>query len=145
MPNEFIGRFSTITQLTGHTKESLKGILIQSKASALLLEKEKMSKVGIKVEWDEEYIDTIVTKALKLKTGARSLKSTVEYSIKEARWEALLNSNEWRKIILTKECVDDNLNCIIENKKGKRFILKNVLDSRKEKEAVLVKVKMQRR
>lgn len=145
MPNEFIGRFSTITQLTGHTKESLKGILIQSKASALLLEKEKMSKVGIKVEWDEEYIDTIVTKALKLKTGARSLKSTVEYSIKEARWEALLNSNEWRKIILTKECVDDNLNCIIENKKGKRFILKNVLDSRKEKEAVPVKVKMQRR
>lgn len=145
MPNEFIGRFSTITQLTGHTKESLKGILTQSKASALLLEKEKMSKVGIKVEWDEEYIDTIVTKALKLKTGARSLKSTVEYSIKEARWEALLNSNEWRKIILTKECVDDNLNCIIENKKGKRFILKNVLDSRKEKEAVPVKVKMQRR
>lgn len=145
MPNEFIGRFSTITQLTGHTKESLKGILTQSKASALLLEKEKMSKVGIKVEWDEEYIDTIVTKALKLKTGARSLKSTVEYSIKEARWEALLNSNEWRKIILTKECVDDNLNCIIENKKGKRFILKNVLDSRKEKEDVPVKVKMQRR
>lgn len=145
MPNEFIGRFSTITQLTGHTKESLKGILTQSKASVLLLEKEKMSKVGIKVEWDEEYIDTIVTKALKLKTGARSLKSTVEYSIKEARWEALLNSNEWRKIILTKECVDDNLNCIIENKKGKRFILKNVLDSRKEKEAVPVKVKMQRR
>lgn len=136
MPSELIGRFSTITQLTGHTKDSLSEILINSKLSALLLEKEKLSKIGIELIWEEGYIDSIVEHAMKLKTGARSLKATVEKSVKNARWEVLLNEGDYSKIILTKDTVKDNNDCYLITTNGDKINLKDI----KNKE-VIEKVK----
>lgn len=141
MPAEFMGRFTTITQLSGHTIESLKKILLESKLSALLAEKIKLAKVGIDVEWNEEYLDAVAKKALKLKTGARSLKSTVEYSIKEARWEVISNQDIWKKILLNKDCVEDNTKCIIETVNGEKFLLKDILVAKEKTSIVPVKIK----
>lgn len=141
MPAEFMGRFTTITQLSGHTIESLKKILIESKTSALLAEKNKLAKIGIDVEWNDEYLDAVAKRALKLKTGARSLKSIVEYSIKEARWESIFNQDIWKKIILNKDCVEDNSKCIIETVNGEKFLLKDILDAKEKTSIVPVKIK----
>lgn len=136
MPIELIGRFTTITQLTGHTKESLKQILVDSKLSALLLEKEKLNKIGVELLWEDEYIDAVVERAMKLKTGARSLKSTVEKSVKNARWEVLENEGDYSKIILTQDSVLDNKECYLVTVNGDKVKLKDL-----NKEVILQKIK----
>ena len=140
MPIELIGRFSTITQLTGHTKESLKQILVESKLSALLLEKEKLNKIGVDLIWTDDYIDAVALQAMKLKTGARSLKSIVEKSIKNARWEALENEGAYLKIVLNEECVKDNKECFLITINGNKVKLKDVLNS-KEETKIIPKIK----
>lgn len=139
MPIELMGRFSVITQLTGHTVESLKQILTKSSESALLKEKEKLKKINIELRWTEGYLDSVANQSIKLKTGARSLKSTVEKSIKEARWEVLNNLDLYRGIILTEKSVTDNLNCSLIDLNGNIHNLKDIIDSKDKTELVLVK------
>jgi len=63
MPSELMGRFATITQLSGHTKESLRKILTESIMSPLIQEQAKLIKLNINLTWDEEYIDEVCSEA----------------------------------------------------------------------------------
>ena len=130
MPAELIGRFSVISQLSGHTIDSLKKILTESSSSALLSEKKKLKLVDVELLWNQEFLDEAARKAIKLKTGARSLKSIVENSIKEARWEVLCNLDTYKKIILTDKSVNDNLDVILVDKKNKKHNLKDIVDAK---------------
>lgn len=132
MPVEIMGRFTTITQLTGHTKSSLRKILTESNISALLEEEKKLSKIGIALFWNDEYLNKVAEEALKLKTGARSLKTIVEKSIKEARWEVLENIDLYQAIFLTEESVSDNLSCQLIDNDDKFLNLRDILEQRKE-------------
>lgn len=107
MTDEIMGRITTIAQLSGHTKESLKSILTNSELSFLVNTKRKLEKIGICLAWTEEYLDAVAEKALKLKMGARSLKSIVEETILEARWEVLQHPDLYSKVILTEKTVLD--------------------------------------
>ena len=118
MPDELLGRFSTITQLSGHTKESLITILTNSNISNLLKEKEKLKIIDIDLSWTDDYLDKIAEYALTLKTGARSLKSAIEESIKSARWEAINNIDEISGIILNGETVQNADKAVIVYKDG---------------------------
>lgn len=127
MPDELIGRFSTITQLSGHTKESLRKILTESTMSPLIQEQAKLVKLNINLTWDEEYLDEICIEALKLKTGARSLKTIVEQTIKNARWQALLNLDYITEIKLSKKTVIDNYNCDLVDNNGNIINLQDLI------------------
>lgn len=140
MPIEIMGRFTTITQLTGHTKESLRTILTDSNVSALLSEKEKLKKIGVDLRWTDGFLDKVVEKALKLKTGGRSLKTTVESSVKEARWEVLENIGGYIAIILTEKTVSDNQDCELMLSDGNTLNLKRIIEE-KNKEIEKAKVK----
>ena len=118
MPIEIMGRFSVIAQLDGHTKESLKRILTDSSISPLKGEIDKLANLGIKLEYTPEYLDAVVDEAFKLKTGARSLKSIVEKSVKVARWEALENMGVYTTIVLSSDTVLDNTKYKIIDKFG---------------------------
>lgn len=137
IPAELVGRFSVITQLSGHTLESLKSILTNSDKSALLSEQEKLSNVGINLTWTEGYLDAVAKEAIKLKTGARSLKSTVDKSIKEARWEVINHLDQYSGITLTEQTVEDNLDCLLVDKEGNTRVFKDIIKPANEK----VKVK----
>lgn len=128
MTDELIGRITTICQLSGHTVETLKFILTNIETSALLLLQKKLSKLGVDLSWTEDYLDAVAHKAIKLKTGARSLKSTVENSIKEARWEILTNLNKYSGILLTAECVEDPMACKLIDKMGQIFVVSDVIE-----------------
>ncbi len=121
MTDELIGRITTICQLSGHTVETLKFILTNIETSTLLLLQKKLLKLGIDLKWTEDYLDAVAHKALKLKTGARSLKSTVEKSVQEARWEVLINPNKYSGILLTKECVENPMDCKLVDISGRVF------------------------
>lgn len=131
MPIELMGRFSNIIQLKGHTKESLKAILTDSKESPLLAEKEKLSKINIHLDWTDDYLEAIAINALSLKTGARSLKATIESSIQEVRWEALQNPQDYSGILMTKESVKDNLNCYLVDQNHQQYLLKKLINKDK--------------
>lgn len=135
IPAELIGRFAIITQLSGHTLETLKTILTNSDKSALLSEKEKLANAGIELSWTDGYLEEVANEAIKLKTGARSLKSIVDKSIKEVRWEVISNLDKYSGIILTKQTVKDNLDCLLVDKEGNTIVFKDIV----EKEKVLVK------
>lgn len=126
MPIELMGRFSTIVQLDGHTKESLKSILIDSKRSTLVAKKNMLEKINVKLTWTEDYLDAVAEKALALKTGARSLKATVEESIMEVEWEIFENIGKYCQIILSKETVIDNMEVMIMDYNGLTYNLKNL-------------------
>lgn len=138
MPVELMGRFTTIAQLTGHTKESLKTILTESNISALLAEKQKLEKIQVELTWTDGYLDAVADKAFELKTGARSLKNTVELSVKEARWEVLNNLDTYKAIILTEKTVQDNFDCTLVDILGESHNLKDIIAS-KEKQKTLKK------
>lgn len=134
MPVELIGRFSTITPLSGHTKESLRTILTESNVSALLSERNKLKKLGIDLVWTDGYLDAVASKALELKTGARSLKTTVEKSVKEARWEAIENLGDYSSIILTAKTVYDNKDCELIDQNGNSYKLRDILSIKHDEE-----------
>jgi len=126
MPIEIMGRFSVIAQLDGHTKESLRKILVESNVSPLLGEQGKLSNLGITLDYEDAYLDAVVEEAFKLKTGARSLKSIVEKSVKEARWEVLENLDEYNKIVLNENSVLDNLDVTLVRLDGTKINLKEL-------------------
>ena len=127
MTDEIIGRITTICQLSGHTVETLKFILTDIETSALLLQQKVLAKIGISIRWTEDYLEAVAHKAIQLKTGARSLKSTVEKSIMEARWEVLLNPDKYREILLTAECVENPFKCKLVDRTGREFTVEETL------------------
>lgn len=137
-PIELIGRISNVVQLSGHTMESLRAILIDSDISVLKLEAEKLKKINVEVKYSDDYLDAVAEKALKLKTGARSLKSTIENSIKEARWEAI-TSDEFKSIILNKDCVEDNLKAVLVYNDGNYTTVEDLRNKKEEKTVEKVK------
>ncbi len=126
MTSEIMGRLSTIAQLSGHTKESLKSILVESLTSPLLGAKKMFEKLFVTLYWTEGYLDAISERALKLKTGARSLKSTVDDSIAKAKWHVLINMGEYCGIILKKETVWDASDCLLIDQQGNTHSLKEL-------------------
>lgn len=126
IPDELIGRITTICQLSGHTVETLKFILTDIETSTLLSLKRNLSKIGVTLSWVEEYLNAVAHRAIKLRTGARSLKTTVEASVKEARWEALMNPDKYSGILLTAECVENPFLCKLIDKDGRVFTVEEV-------------------
>lgn len=133
MPIELMGRFSNIVQLEGHTKESLKSILIDSKRSPLVAEKNILDKIHVNLTWTEDYLDAVTEKALQLKTGARSLKATVEESISEARWEIFENIEKYSQIILSRETILDNMEVTLIDHDGITYNLKDLRTCNEQK------------
>ena len=138
LPIELLGRFTCITQLSGHTIDSLKEILTKSKNSPLLIEKEILSDININLSWNEEFLDALANKALSRKTGARSLKASLYECIRDAKWEVLYNRDKYRGIFLTAEAVYNN-NCILIDNYGNYINLNDIIKNEKDDKKVLVK------
>lgn len=126
IPMELLGRMPVITQLEGHTKETMKMILTDSKGSTLLATKKALQKIDILVSWTEGYLDAIAEVSLKEKTGARSLVATVENSIKMARYTAQEYLGKYPGIFLTEDAVYDNLECILIDQYGNHHTTREV-------------------
>lgn len=145
IPNELLGRSTTIVQLDEHTKESLRRILTDSKMSCLLAEKRALKKEDIIVSWTESYLDALAEKALVLKTGARSLNAKVEESIKIARTVAFSNPGQYGAIHLTEDAVKDNYECILVDKEGNQYKAVEVINGITQQEKSQPKAKCKKK
>lgn len=107
MPEEFMGRFTTLVSLNELKLDDLKSILLTSELSPLLSEIDFLSDFGIELVYGEDYIEAVARKAIALKTGARALKSIVNSTFRKAEFQILRDKN-YEKLIINAETVNDN-------------------------------------
>ena len=90
---ELIGRFPVLTYLEPLDAASLKRILTEPK-NALVKQYLRLFEIdGVKLTFDADVLDFIVTKAIEFKLGARGLRSICEAILNDAMYE-LPSKNE---------------------------------------------------
>lgn len=107
IPEEFLGRFTTIVNLNPLTVEDLKTILLTSTISPLVMKRLVLNELGVQINCTDEFIEEVAKSAIAMKTGARALRSIVEYSLKNAEFE-ILKDRKYSNLMLDGETVYDN-------------------------------------
>ena len=85
---ELVGRLPIITTLHSLNKKALKSILIKPKNSLINQYKALLQMIGIPLEVQESALNTIATKAMEMKTGARGLRNILETFMVDIMYEA---------------------------------------------------------
>lgn len=81
---EFIGRFTTISQLDPLTEQDLTHILSKAKNNPLTQYKKIFKEAGVRLEIPAETLNQIAAQALKNGTGARGLKTILSRNLNQA-------------------------------------------------------------
>lgn len=125
IPEEFIGRVR-ISQLNGHTKESLTEVLLKSESSPLFSEWRIFNALGTELRWTEGFADSIIERAIKQKTGGRALQDEIEKAIKKVRWLIMAMPGVYKCVILSEKTVENNLDCTIMDNNGESHNLREL-------------------
>lgn len=86
---ELIGRISNTIELRSPEREDLKHALLYSKSSVLLLWEKYLKENGLILEFDEEFIDDIVSDTLELNTGYRGLNKCLNSEIEKQQYDLM--------------------------------------------------------
>lgn len=98
---EFLGRIPVIVQLNSLNEEDYKKIIVGSDLSILNLKKKYYDSLGIKLSYDEEFINDIAKKVVKERCGARGIKAILSDIFEELDYEIL--QGDLKEIKLEKE------------------------------------------
>ncbi len=115
---ELIGRLPVIASLDMLDKESLVRIIKEPKNALLKQYKKLISLDDVELEITDDAVEAIAQKALDRKTGARGLRSIMEETMLDIMYEIPSDENI-TKCTITKECVTDKKQPIIERKTKK--------------------------
>lgn len=111
IPIEFLGRFPSLAQMRELIDKDLKEILVKPKTSPLTFRRNYLFDCyNVELKWLDDYIDAIVAKALKLKTGGRSLKEIIGLSLYFAEWqiiEAKKFKKAYKELIVSGETIEN--------------------------------------
>lgn len=103
---EFIGRVPVIATLQDLDQESLERILTEPK-NALIKQYQKLFAFdNVELEFEPEAISAIARKAMKLKTGARGLRTILEGMVLDLMYE-IPSRSDVEKVIISAGCVDE--------------------------------------
>jgi len=101
---ELVGRLPVITNLNDLNKEALKQILIEPR-NALIKQYRHLFKMDkVELDFEEGAIESIVSQAMKKKTGARSLRSIMEHAMLDIMYD-LPSLEGIQKCIITRDVV----------------------------------------
>ena len=104
---EIIGRLPVLTHMDPLDAETLRAILTEPK-NALVKQYKKLFEMDeVTVDFEEEALDYIVSKALEYKLGARGLRSLCEAILTDAMYE--LPSSDDKHLQVTKEYAENSL------------------------------------
>ncbi|CCU80495.1 ATP-dependent Clp protease ATP-binding subunit ClpX [Halanaerobium saccharolyticum subsp. saccharolyticum DSM 6643] len=110
---EFIGRMPVQVTLDQLEEEDMVRIMKEPR-NALIKQYEKFFAMDdIELEFTDEALKAIATKALERDTGARGLRSVVENTVLDIMYD-LPSRPEIRKCIITKEVIEENADPILE-------------------------------
>jgi len=96
---ELIGRFSKFVAMKTLSKEDIKRILVESDFSPINTYRLLFESMNIEFSYDDSFIDYIAEEAVKLNSGARSLKTIFDDSISSAMFRIF--AGEYSSIHLT--------------------------------------------
>lgn len=104
---EIIGRLPILTSLEPLDKDALRRILTEPKNAIVRQYKKLFLLDGVKLEFTDEALDLIVSKAIEYKLGARGLRSIVETIMVDAMYE--VPSQPTETFTVTADYVQDKL------------------------------------
>ena len=96
-----------ITTLRELDREALIKIITEPKNSLVKQYKKLLKYDNVELEFEKDALDSIVTKAIERKTGARGLRSIVEDIMRDIMFEIPSNP-KIEKCIITKNTVENN-------------------------------------
>lgn len=97
LPEEFVGRISTIVEMNKLTKQDLASILRNSKLSIFRAYQRELRERGISLYYSGRLFERIAEKSLLTDTGARELNNTVNYIFDRIIYEVLSNPDKYPK------------------------------------------------
>ncbi|MCL2570092.1 MAG: ATP-dependent Clp protease ATP-binding subunit ClpX [Firmicutes bacterium] len=110
---EFVGRLPVIVTLEGLNIQALSDILTKPK-NALITQYKKMFELdNVELVFDEESIQKIAEKAVKLKTGARGLRTILEGYMRDIMYKVPSEQN-LHKVIISKDVIAGEEDAVFE-------------------------------
>lgn len=123
IPDELLGRLSTVIHLNDLTEDLLKNILLSSSESDIKqVQKEFMEEANTKLVFTSDAINTIAHQAYEKKTGARALQQVVYESTWRAFQEVTDNYGKYKEVYITEDTILDNNNYQLERNNNKTNI-----------------------
>ena len=116
---ELVGRFPIITPLHDLTEEDLVRILTEPKNALVKQYKELIKMDGVKLYFEDDALHAIARKAMKLKTGARGLRSAMEDIMLDIMY-LIPGLRGVKECIITKSVVENNEDPIFVYRKKRR-------------------------
>ncbi len=102
---EFVGRLQVITGLDNLDEKALKRILVEPRNSIVKQYKQLFKIDGFDLEFEDEALEYIAQRAIKLKTGARGVRTIMESRMLELMFD-LPDPNVYGKLIITKGFIE---------------------------------------
>ena len=103
---EFVGRLPIVVNLEPLGEEALMKILTEPKNAIIKQYQKLVGLDGVKLTVEEDAVREIAQTAIRLKTGARGLRTIIEGVMTEVMYKIPSEENV-EEVILTKECLTD--------------------------------------
>lgn len=120
---EFIGRLPVMAMLEKLTESDLVNILTEPK-NAIIKQYQRLFEIdGVVLEFDEDALEAIASLAIERNTGARGLRAIIESIMLNIMFE-VPSHPEIKRVVITKEVVDQQASPLYYNAKKKKIALK---------------------
>ena len=110
---EFIGRLPVLAALEQLTVDDLVRILTEPRNALVKQYQTLLSYEGVELEFDQDALEAIASKAIERKTGARGLRSIIEEVMMDVMFE-IPSQEDVTKVRITKEAVDGTAAPVLE-------------------------------
>ena len=110
---EFIGRLPVLAALEQLTVDDLVRILTEPRNALVKQYQTLLSYDGVELEFDQDALEAIASKAIERKTGARGLRSIIEEVMMDVMFE-IPSLEDVTKVRITKEAVDGKAAPVLE-------------------------------
>ena len=110
---EFIGRLPVLATLEQLTVDDLVRILTEPRNALVKQYQTLLSYDGVELEFDQDALEAIASKAIERKTGARGLRSIIEEVMMDVMFE-IPSLEDVTKVRITKEAVDGKAAPVLE-------------------------------
>ena len=110
---EFIGRLPVLAALEQLTVDDLVRILTEPRNALVKQYQTLLSYDGVELEFDQDALEAIASKAIERKTGARGLRSIIEEVMMDVMFE-IPSQEDVTKVSITKEAVDGTAAPVLE-------------------------------
>lgn len=113
---ELMGRFSKLVYMNPLSKDDIKKILLESDFSPLNTYKQLFEMMNIEFSYDDDFVDYLAERAIKLNSGARSLKTVFDDIISSAMFKIF--AGDYSSIQLTTRSINSDNLYILKPKKN---------------------------